>query len=118
MILPFPSDVADKIERFNRGEADVNDWRDLLSDHDVATILVALRNEAAGEKRISGAHAIISNNVERIQDIIWDIENKDDFDKKNPSVLGVLEVAKQIEISLVALRMDLIARSPQESGHD
>ena len=56
---------------------------------------------------MSDPHAIVSNNVQRIQDIIWDIENKDDFDKQNPSVLGILEVAKQIEISLVALRTDL-----------
>lgn len=51
---------------------------------------------------------VLSNNIERAQDIIWDIENKPhDFMKENSSVQGVRAVAQQIEMSLVALRSDI-----------
>jgi len=62
---------------------------------------------------------ILSNNIERIQDIIWDIENKpNDFMKENSSVQGVLAVAQQVEISLVALRADLDSASCALSSHE
>jgi len=53
MMLPLPGDVADKIEAFNRGEQPngINDWRDLLSEGDVATVLLALRNDEMKLKR-------------------------------------------------------------------
>lgn len=57
---------------------------------------------------MTDVRGILSNNIERIQNIIWDIENAYlDFDKEKPAVQGALVVAKQIEVSLTALRADI-----------
>lgn len=50
---------------------------------------------------------VIANNLERCQDVIWDLKNKPEFDKNDGSVLGVIAVCEQIEVSLAALMVDL-----------
>lgn len=50
---------------------------------------------------------VLTNNIDRTNDIIWDLQNKPEFDKDSGSVLGVIAVAEQMLVSLTALLVDL-----------
>lgn len=50
---------------------------------------------------------VIANNLERCQDVLWDLKNKPEFDKNDPNVLGIIAVCEQMEVSLAALMVDL-----------
>lgn len=54
---------------------------------------------------------VLTNNIDRCNDIIWDLQNKDEFNKQDPNVLGVIAVAEQILVSLTALLVDCDASS-------
>lgn len=49
---------------------------------------------------------VLSNNIERANDIIWDLQNKPEFNKTEPNTMGVIAVAEQIVVSLTALLVD------------
>lgn len=49
---------------------------------------------------------VLSNNIDRAHDIIWDLTNKPEFSKSDPNVLGVMMVAENILVSLTALLVD------------
>lgn len=58
---------------------------------------------------------VLANNIERATDIIWDLQNKPEFNKDDPSVLGVVAVAEQMLISLTALLVDCDNAAPHTS---
>lgn len=61
---------------------------------------------------------VLSNNIERANDIIWDLQNKPEFNKTEPNTMGVIAVAEQIVVSLTALLVDHdAAQCPQETEH-
>lgn len=49
---------------------------------------------------------VLTNNIDRAHDIIWDLTNKPEFSKSDPNVLGVVTVAEQMLVSLTALLVD------------
>lgn len=49
---------------------------------------------------------VLTNNIDRACDIIWDLTNKPEFDKDDPNVLGVVAAAENILVSLTALLAD------------
>lgn len=59
---------------------------------------------------------VLTNNIERAIDVVWDLQNKPEFNKNDPSTLGVIAVAEQIVVSLTALVVDL-DNAPVTSHH-
>lgn len=73
----------------------------------IADELEALRGVAATPLKPEYLRGVLTNNIERANDIVWDLQNKPEFDKSDPSVLGVMAVAEQMVVSLTALLVDL-----------
>jgi hypothetical protein len=58
---------------------------------------------------------VLSNNIERCQDVLWDLKNKDVFDKSDGQILGIIAVCEQMEMSLTALLVDCDKTIPHSS---
>jgi hypothetical protein len=50
--------------------------------------------------------SVLMNNIGRCNNIVWDLQNKTEFNKDEPNVLGVIAVVEQILVSLTALLVD------------
>lgn len=59
---------------------------------------------------------VLTNNIDRCNDIIWDLQNKPEFDKSDPNVSGVMAVAEQMLVSLTALLVDCDNVEPSANG--
>src|SRR6185437_2973844 len=59
----------------------------LTGDHETLTVTVGASRYLRG---------VLTNNIDRCNNILWDLQNKTEFNKTDPNVLGVIAETQQM----------------------